>query len=103
MRPPRSPGSLSLPAEGCGQTSLPQPSWITHVSLIPFTPPGLSVKPTLAGLTCSQRHTRTHVLSQVPVLDKGEELASSDQVAHIMGNPISFHQLQVCSYHHSRP
>lgn len=85
-----SPGSLSPAAEGCGQTSLPQPSWITHVSLIPFTLPGLSVKPPRTGLRRMQTHTR----AQVPVLDKVEVLASSDQVAHIMGNPISFYLLQ---------
>lgn len=89
--PPPSPGSLSPAAEGCGHTSLPQPSWITHVTLIPFT---LSVKPARTGLTCTQRHTcrHTRTRAQVPVLDKVEVLASSDPVAHIMGSPISFYQ-----------
>lgn len=84
-------GSLSPTAEGCGHTSLPQSSWITHVSLIPFA---LSVKPARTGLTCTQRHACRHTptRAQVPVLDKVEALASSGQVAHIMGNPISFYQ-----------
>lgn len=37
---------------------------------------------------------QTDTRAQVPVLDKVEVLASSDQVAHIMGNPISYYRLQ---------
>lgn len=99
--PPLLQALYLLQQKGVGRLSLPQPSWITHVSLIPLPLPGLSVKPTRTGPTCTQRHT--HTQAQVPTLDKVEVLASSDQVAHIRGNPISLHQLQFALITTARP
>lgn len=88
--------SLSPPAEGCGQTSLPQASWITGVRLIPFILSVLSVGQTCAGQSCAPvahiNHThQSHTQAQVPLFDKdhAEVLASSFRSHHIMRNPVS--------------
>lgn len=52
--------------QGCGHTTLPQASWITHVGLIPFILSVLSVTLTRTGPS-PKSHTYTRAQDWVPV------------------------------------